>query len=311
MTERENYIIIKWMEGTLSGDEKKNFEQTPIFKKVERMLNMLNSFKAPEYNVEEGFEKLKAKLPHKSDKTPQGRSVTLMPWLSPMLKIAAILVLIVGGYFLISPEKPTKIKTLASQKTEVTLPDLSSVQLNASSQISYLKSGWEDNRKVVLAGEAFFKVAQGSRFDVQTDGGTVSVLGTQFNVKNRKGYFEVACYEGLVEVVSAATTVKLSAGNIFRIVNGVIAYDEVHSVLVPSWMRNESTFKSIPFDHVIRELERQHNVMVSTENVDTAQLFTGKFSNSDLTLALKSIANPFNLTYQVNGKKIVLYGSSK
>jgi transmembrane sensor len=320
MTGYENDSVKKWMEGTLSGDEKKRFEQTLEFKKLERMLGALASFKAPEYNVEEGFAQLKSKLPAKlgvvneaiiNSQPKRAQTITMMSWLSPVLKIAAVLVLAVGGYFLFSPEKPTEVKTIASQKTEITLPDRSTVALNAASSISYLKDGWANNRKVVLDGEAFFKVAKGSRFDVQTSVGTVSVLGTQFNVKNRKGYFEVTCFEGLVEVVSAGKSVKLSAKNVFRVINGTVARDEVTSVTGPGWMKDESTFKSVPFSQVLRELERQYNVTISVEKIDTSKLFTGTFSNSDLTVALKSIANPFNLTFQITGNTIVLHGSSK
>jgi Fe2+-dicitrate sensor, membrane component len=65
------------------------------------------------------------------------------------------------------------------------------VNLNSSSQLSYSKNKWDSKREVTLNGEAFFKVSKGSTFDVITLNGKVSVLGTQFNVKQRENYFEV------------------------------------------------------------------------------------------------------------------------
>ena len=49
-----------------------------------------------------------------------------------------------------------------------------------------VENKWKNERSVNLDGEGFFKVAKGSKFDVETSAGTVSVVGTQFNVKNRK-----------------------------------------------------------------------------------------------------------------------------
>ena len=94
----------------------------------------------------------------------------------------------------------TTIETMASEKTTVTLPDNSTAQLNSKSEISYSEKKWDKKRTVNLKGEAYFKVAKGSKFDVKTTAGIVSVHGTQFNVKNRKNYFEVKCFEGLVGV---------------------------------------------------------------------------------------------------------------
>ena len=66
--------------------------------------------------------------------------------------------------------------------------------------LKYASNKWDKKRRVRLEGEAFFKVAKGSTFTVDTKTGSVKVLGTQFNVKNRIGFFEVVCYEGLVGV---------------------------------------------------------------------------------------------------------------
>jgi transmembrane sensor len=316
--QNQEFYIKKWLDGTLTEAERMEFEQSPEFKKVKKMERAMASLKAPDYNVEAGFSQLTSKLAEKKGKVRPMRANYAPPsgaggWLSLLLKIAAVLVVAIGGYFLFSNENPvaTEIATLASQKSEITLPDFSTVSLNASSRISYFKNDWDENRKVTLDGEAFFKVAKGSRFDVVTNTGTVSVLGTQFNVKNRKGYFEVTCYEGLVKVLANGHTAELPAKKVFRIINGVVANEEELYAAVPSWMLDESSFRSVPFVQVIREFERQYNVTVVAENIDTLQLFSGKFSNTDLSLALKSIANPFNLASQINGKEIVLRGENK
>ncbi len=75
----------------------------------------------------------------------------------------------------------------------------------------------------------------------------------------------------------------------------------------PSWMENESTFKSIPLKYVLAELERQFNVTISTEDVNTEQLFTGTFNNTDIHLALESISTPSQIRYKLEGDKVLFY----
>ena len=163
---------------------------------------------------------------------------------------------------------------------------------------------------VDLDGEAFFKVAKGKKFTVWTDHGTVAVLGTQFNVENRKGFFEVTCYEGLVSVTHNNKESKLPAGTSFLVINGKIVSTGTPDGSLPSWMNNESSFESIPLKYVFAELERQFNVKVSSENIDTNLLFTGSFNNTDLNMALKSISTPSQTHYKIDGDNVLFYAGN-
>jgi len=204
------------------------------------------------------------------------------------------------------------VQTAAAEKTELYLPDSSQVILNAFTKVSFKEKKWEGNRQVNLEGEAFFKVAEGSRFDVVTTSGIVSVLGTRFNVINRSEYFEVVCYEGLVQVQSGAEITQLPSQHSFRIINGKIKKSDNSGELSPSWLNNESSFRSVPFIQVIREFERQYDVTVTTTNVNVAQLFTGRFVHDDKLLALKAISLPLNLNYEkANEKQIILSGKGE
>jgi ferric-dicitrate binding protein FerR (iron transport regulator) len=57
---------------------------------------------------------------------------------------------------------------------------------------------------------------QKANFSVNTTAGVITVLGTQFNVKERN-YFEVHCYEGLVSVTHNNETIKLPPGKHFEL----------------------------------------------------------------------------------------------
>jgi transmembrane sensor len=200
----------------------------------------------------------------------------------------------------------TTITTGFAQKTTIELPDESSVSLNAKTILAFNKKSWKNKRNVDLEGEAFFKVAKGSKFNVITKSGKVSVFGTQFNVKQRDQYFEVVCYEGLVGVTYNSQLTKLNAGDSFLIIDGKLIVKEKESKITPSWLNNESQFVSLPYKEVLAEFERQYNVTVVTKNIDVNQLFTGSFSHNNIDIALQSISLPLHLNYSKNNNTITL-----
>jgi len=302
---RNEEYIKKWVEGTLGEEERKVFEQTDTYHSLKKLSESLQGFKAPEYHVQKEWDRLQLK---RSDKG----KVKILNWINPLLRLAAVFVILIGTYYFFFQNSTTTFQTKASENTELTLPDSSYVIMNAFSRLTFNKKKWDRYRKVKMDGEAFFKVVRGSKFDVETESGIISVLGTQFNVKNRKDYFEVICYEGLVQVKSKSEVVNLSPQQMFRFINGRISNLNNLTDKNPSWILDESSFQSVPFIQVIREFERQYDVKVITNNVDVHQLFTGRFVNSDISLALSSISLPLNLTYQMAGDhSIILEGDNK
>jgi transmembrane sensor len=300
----EKYIE-KWLNNSLSEEEQRVFENTADYHSLIKLDKALLKFKAPEYNVQSELARLNQR------KEAVGKEVKVS-WFQPMVRVAAVITMIIVGYLLIFSNSVTTIESAIAQKTELFLPDQSSVILNASSTISYDESKWDEQREVKLVGEAYFKVAKGSQFNVETTSGIISVLGTQFNVKLRENYFEVICYEGLVAVKSGNESIELPPNHMFRIINGEILTESNLKDTAPSWLIDESSFISVPLEQVIKEFERQYNVAITTNKVDLKQFFTGRFTHNDISLALKSISLPFNLTYELEeGQHIVLSGDKK
>ncbi len=90
------------------------------------------------------------------------------------------------------------------EKQEVTLPDGSSVILGANSQLYYPRF-WDEQkpRLVTLEGEAYFSVthqANDQKFIVRSGEVEIEVLGTKFNVNNRRGENRVLLEEGSIRL---------------------------------------------------------------------------------------------------------------
>jgi len=297
---QENYLA-KWLNNELSEEEVAKFKESNEYASYKKLREATDNLAGPDFDMAKAWEDL-----NKRKAIAQSKVIKLNP-IKKYISIAATMAFIVVASFLYYNSLNEEISTQYAERAEIVLPDASEVQLNADTQISYSKKNWDNKRDVALNGEAFFKVAKGKRFTVTTDNGTVTVLGTQFNVENRKGYFEVACYEGLVSVIFNKKEIKLPAGNSLIVINGEVQSSKIPNTKEPSWIRNESNFKSIPLKYVLEEFQRQFNIEVTTQNIDTDQLFTGSFSNTDKEIALQSISTPSQIKYKLEGNKVLFY----
>lgn len=284
-------LIEKWLRNELTTEELTQFEQLDDFSLNTKIIEGAKAFKASQFSKPPSIDKFQKNL------VAPSKVIPLNP-IKFFSRIAAILIVAIGVYFAFSNMNITTIQTLASEQTEFELPDASTVALNATSKIKFDKKKWATNRSLTLQGEAFFKVAKGSKFDVKTADGIISVLGTQFTVKQRTNYFEVQCFEGLVSVLHNNKTYKLSQGKTYRFVHGetLLSTSDKKS---PDWLRNITTFESVPMIEVLNELERQYAISIkSDKEINSNRIFTGGFVNNNLEQALQSISVPLNLVFK-------------
>ena len=291
-------LILKWLDNNLSPSELEAFKALEEYESIIKLSNYSKGFKAPEFNTEAALQASLSKLESK----PNAKN----KWFTPLLKVAAILAICFSTYYY-TTTLDTTITTQYAEKTQIELPDHSKVNVNALSKITYNNSQWDaNNRNINLNGEAFFKVEKGSTFNVITDAGIVSVVGTQFNVKHRQNYFEVTCFEGVVSVTLNDQTTTLKAGDSFLIIDGNQIERLKTKSQQPDWINSVSSFISVPLSEVLAEFERQYNVKIEVNTITTSTLFSGKFTHNDINIALQSITQPLQLQYKKVNKTIIL-----
>jgi len=300
---QENYLA-KWLNNDLSEEELAVFKKSAEYASYEKLMKVSGTLEAPDFDAD------KALTDFKNNHLQKGVKVIKMNPMRKLWRVAAAIAVILGASYFYVSTLDESVSTQYAERSEVRLPDNSEIILNADSRITYSEKNWDKERNISLQGEAFFKVAKGQKFTVATNDGLVTVLGTQFNVENRKGFFEVSCYEGLVSVIFNGIESKLPAGNSFVAINGNVLKTESPANTTPSWMSNESTFKSIPLNYVLDEFERQYNIEVKTQNVNLEQLFTGSFSNTNINLALQSISTPSQIKYELEGNNVLFYAEN-
>ena len=165
----------------LSPEEETAFKKTEDYKKYQRTLELLDNSKAIPFDEEMLLSNINRKK-----YTPTKIIPLYKKWL-PMSIAASILLCCSMLYFY--SVKPATYNTTIGESIQFSLPDESSVWLNAKSEISHNKD-WENTRDIKLNGEAYFEVAKGKKFTVETPQGTVTVLGTKFNVKQRDQFLK-------------------------------------------------------------------------------------------------------------------------
>ncbi|MET2986105.1 FecR family protein [Aureibaculum conchae] len=211
---KKELLIQKWLDGELNDAELKAFKALDEYSSYTKLSEKAKLFEDTSYDVESEYGKLNTIIKERRQETP----VKTLNWIKPLMRVAAIFLFGVAIYYAPIYGDTTTVKTLASNQRTLELPDNSRVKLNAASSLQFKKGKWDNNREVNLVGEAYFKVAKGSQFDVNTWLGKISVLGTQFNVKQRANYFEVTCYEGLVSLKYKGKEINLPAGKSFKVV---------------------------------------------------------------------------------------------
>jgi len=126
--------------------------------------------------------------------------------------IAAILLIAFATWMVTNKvSESSTIETQYAQVKKITLPDATEVTLNAKSSLSY-STAWNKNepREVWLKGEALFDVKhvnrdtlhveEHERFIVHTDLANVEVLGTVFDIRQRRGKTEIVLEQGKIKV---------------------------------------------------------------------------------------------------------------
>ncbi len=291
----KNELIQKWLKGDLTHEEQIAFdalEDAPFFKEI---IEEGKRFDAKEHAKVNSFETLENQLSNRKK----------VNWTKTIPRIAAVLIISLGLFYFVNNPSSKTFNTQYSENKTITLPDNSIVNLNEFSNLQYQTKKWKENRNLQLDGEAFFDVEKGSRFSVNTSYGTISVLGTEFNVLSRDSIFKVSCYEGLVQVTYNQKIIKLPAGSEFTLSN---IFEEKTNIFLatPQWLDNKSVFERILLNDVVNELEKQYKVSVTTSLKNKDVYFTGAFSNNNLESALKAITQPFNLTYNIKNKTEII-----
>jgi transmembrane sensor len=198
---------------------------------------------------------------------------------------------------------------------EMILPDGTKVTLNHSSKIVFPDEFSKNTREVTLSGEAFFEVTPNPEkpFIIKTNGASVKVLGTSFNVYayNNVPTVEVIVKTGKVELREILSTdssksdkVLLLAGEkgVFNKDNGKISKENNLNSNNLSWITHEIKFNYTQLDDVINTLRRTYNLQIEVDsNVDKDLQLSATFTHQKPEYIMDIVALTLNLKLEKTG----------
>lgn len=187
--------------------------------------------------------------------------------------VAACFALLIGfGWMFYSYQPQARIlEAFTGAGTQlIKLPDGSKVTLNRYTQFSYPQTFGKE-RIVELNGEAYFEVSKNAEkpFRVKTNGVTISVLGTHFNVNAyaADSLIETTLLEGSVAVSDNTNgnqvVLKPNETAVYRKANGMLTmHSDSDAGNEISWCKGILSFDNTPMGEIARQLSHYFNITI-------------------------------------------------
>lgn len=269
----------------------------------EKMEQHISNWRVPQsLGEDEAWVRL---MKAKSQKQPVRKLKRL--WIGQVAAGIAALVMIVFALSETSFFAPGELnRTLASQT--VWLPDSSQVQLKAYSSIKYNYQRIGGARLIHLEGEAYFKVKEGKRFEVQFPGGYLEVLGTQFTVQ---AYSEksgrVDCFSGSVKVSLHNQSFTLEKGQSITFdetaVDGPFKINPAQKLNLPD---NTYHWDNRPLKEILILICQRENYTLEAPDRILQKNFTGPLQLDQPGKAIEILARAMNFDYQLKTNKLLI-----
>lgn len=306
--EPEGAAILRYIRGTASEEETVRVESwmqetDENEKTVQQFARIYHASTTQERilarDPEAAYNKVRNQIRQRSSKTRLSRV-----YIAAACFIGVLIMSSVISYWKPEVTVPTTqlitVQANAGMRTHLSLPDGTVAYLNSGSTLSYPLPYDKKERKVMLSGEAYFKVAHNEEqpfiVSVMNDKMRVKVLGTEFNLQayETENNIETTLISGSVflevrknnKIVQTATLIP-SEKAIYDWVSGAISIETVNTAYDIAWKEGRLMFKNQPLPQVLKELSLFYNVKFEVrDSVINSYYFTGTFENKQLAQVL-------------------------
>lgn len=185
--------------------------------------------------------------------------------------------------------------------SRIILPDSSMVTLNGNSRIEYA-AGWKSDepREIQLEGEAFFSVKHKMNkqpFLVRIgDSVQIEVLGTEFNVSDRKRQTQVVLVTGRIrlnmQVNNISTSTIMTPGESVEIgpISKGMQKHPVDTEVVTSWTANKLIFENTSVREICERLKETYGYQIAFPDQKLMdQHISGSVPNQNIDVVLEGL----------------------
>ena len=203
---------------------------------------------------------------------------------------AAIAGIVVLTIFFGRRQQTIEYYTAFGETKKITLPDSSTVMLNANSRISYANN-WTTSaaREVSLEGEAYFSVIHKKNhqpFRVTVDNGVgVEVLGTTFNIYHRTVDTKVVLNTGKIRLTMPDDRdhkILMSPGELVQLKKNNVVKRKVNARQYTAWTEHKIILDETTLADMVRVARDNYGVTVDvTPQALLGQTVSGSMPSSD------------------------------
>ena len=196
---------------------------------------------------------------------------------------------------------------------QITLPDGTKVWLNAETSLKYPVVFSKTDRKVELAGEAYFEVSHDASrpFKVISNSQVLEVLGTHFNVESYPEEQKqiTTLFQGSVKVSKGAVFSIIKPGQMVvndKSINGLSILPANNEDAL-AWKNGYFNFNNDDIDDIMKRIARWYNVDVEYRGTLKERQYWGTFSRSKgLSSLLNNLEETKTIHFKIEGRRIIV-----
>ncbi|WP_270088448.1 FecR family protein [Sphingobacterium sp. SYP-B4668] len=193
---------------------------------------------------------------------------------------------------------------------KIELSDGTKVWVNALSQLKFPVQFSQQERRVFLEGEAYFEVTKDTNrpFIVESNGSSIKVLGTHFNVNSYLRSVRTTLLEGKVEVAVGDQKMILLPGEYSASSEDGIKKGKADIKREMAWKNNEFYFAGDNIAQIAAELSRWYDLDVSfIGQISFDKVYSGSIERDvNLSQVLDMLSYVSHLDFDIEGKKLTI-----
>jgi len=190
------------------------------------------------------------------------------------------------------------------------LSDGTKVWVNAVSQLKFPVQFAGHERRIYLEGEAYFEVAKDAQrpFIVESNGSTIKVIGTHFNVNSYLRSVRTTLLEGKVEVAAGNEKMILFPGEYSASSEEGVKKGKADLKREMAWKNNEFYFKGDNIAQIAAELSRWYDLDVAfIGQISFDKGYSGSIERDvNLSQVLDMLSYVSHLDFDIDGKKLTI-----
>ncbi len=228
---------------------------------------------------------------------------------------AAFFLISIGAYYQYVKVDKVDYQTSYGETRTITLPDSSTVILNANSHISFAND-WtkQASREIWIEGEAYFSVLHKSDhqpFRVKTLGGvSIEVLGTKFNVYHR-ATTKVVLNSGQISlsfpIEKNEKVILMKPGEMVVCEKDKYSQKQVDPTAYNAWTENKIVFNQTSLQEMVQVAKDNYGLVIEVKPAQLLeQTISGSMPIGNAESFVKQLAKAFQLKVVRGNKKFLL-----